>query len=165
MQLRHIHVYNFPSFFLFLFFTPYVCFPAVACALLSFCAAHCVVLCCAFLRFFALCCAMLRFGALCCAMLRYGALRMLRFGALCCVGRGRGLVDCAVAERQVPELPPSSVSSLVWAYAKMGYPSAELMERVVSPWAWVLIIYISCFFRRRFARKKGEKKEARARHG
>lgn len=34
--------------------------------------------------------------------------------------------------RQVPELPPSSVSSLVWAYAKMGHPSAELMERVVS---------------------------------
>lgn len=32
---------------------------------------------------------------------------------------------------QVQELPPSSVASLVWAYAKMGHPAAELMERVV----------------------------------
>ena len=37
-----------------------------------------------------------------------------------------------LAYGQVQGLPPSSVSSLVWAYAKMGHPSAELMERVVS---------------------------------
>ncbi|CAM9550386.1 unnamed protein product [Sphacelaria rigidula] len=33
---------------------------------------------------------------------------------------------------KVQELPPSSVASLAWAFAKMGHPSCELMERVLS---------------------------------
>lgn len=43
----------------------------------------------------------------------------------------RACVHNFASTQQVPELPPSSVASLVWAYAKMGHPSAELMERVV----------------------------------
>lgn len=48
--------------------------------------------------------------------------------------RVRALLSCPMLPGipQVPELPPSAVARLVWAHAKMGHPSAELMERVVS---------------------------------